>query len=77
MPGRPPSVPTSSMLYLDGLESETRSKSFWILDSYIRMFVDSSLLYDVFQRSDICIVEFGEVGFDIIVEINLKDKASD
>ncbi len=34
--------------------------------------MDRSLLYDVFERSDVCVVEFSEVGFDIVIEINLE-----
>lgn len=36
--------------------------------------MDDDLLYDVFERSDICVVEFGEVGFDVVVEINLDSQ---
>lgn len=70
MPGRPPSVPTLSMLYLDGVELAIRIWS--LLDRHVEEAVNSSLLYDVFQRSDVRVVEFGEVGFDVVVEINLE-----
>jgi len=72
MPGRPPSVPTLSMLYLDVVESAISIRS--LLDRHVEEAVDGSLLYDVFQRSDVRVVKFGEVGFDVVVEINLDQQ---
>lgn len=30
------------------------------------------LLYDILQRPDVCIVKLSKIGFDIIVEVDLR-----